>query len=87
MSQENNSLALRFLNKEGFDEGNRGVKGELIPQTQCMHRLLSVVPIVPFRVEGGYAARCLLCGVVGPVRGSGPTARAALLEWETRSEE
>ena len=29
---------------------------------RCGHRLLSVIPIVSMRVEGGYAGRCLLCG-------------------------
>lgn len=79
MSQENKSLALRFP-KKGFDEGNLSVNEESIPQSQCRHWLLSVVPIVSVRVKGGYAGRCLLCGVVGPVRGSWQTARVALLE-------
>lgn len=63
---------------------NAHVKQESIPQTQCLHRLLSVVPIVSVLVEGGYAARCLLCGGVGPVRDNGQTARVALLEQEIR---
>jgi hypothetical protein len=46
----------------------------------CRHRLLNVVPIVSTRVEGGYAARCLLCGTTGPVRGNGEAARGVLLE-------
>ena len=52
--------------------------GRRVPQTACGHRLLSVVPIVSIRVEGGYAARCLLCGTTGPVRGSGEAARSHL---------
>ena len=47
---------------------------------QCGHRLLSVVPIVSMRVEGGYAGRCLLCGTTGPVRGDGEAARGVLLD-------
>jgi hypothetical protein len=46
----------------------------------CRHRLLSVVPVVAIRVEGGYAARCLLCGTSGSVRGNGGVARLVLLE-------
>ena len=50
-------------------------------EDRCGHRLLSVVPVVSMRVEGGcYAARCLLCGETGPVRGSGEAARGVLLE-------
>jgi hypothetical protein len=30
-------------------------------------------------VEGGHAARCLLCGTVGPVRDTPEAARKALL--------
>jgi hypothetical protein len=85
MAQENKALAHCFL-KEGFDEGNLSVKQKLVPQIQCLHRLLNIVPIVSVRVESGYAGRCLLCGVVGPVRGSGQTARVALLEQEERHE-
>jgi hypothetical protein len=47
---------------------------------RCGHRLLSVVPIVSMRVEGGYAGRCLLCGTTGPVRGDGEAARGVLLD-------
>ena len=47
---------------------------------RCGHRLLSVVPIVSMRVEGGYAGRCLLCGTTGPVRGDGEAARGELLD-------
>jgi len=50
------------------------------PQALCEHRLLSVVPIVSLRVEGGYAVRCLLCGTIGPVRSSEQDARGMLLE-------
>jgi hypothetical protein len=46
----------------------------------CGHRLLSVVPVVSIRVEGGYVGRCLLCGTTGPVRGNGGAARLVL--WE-----
>ena len=49
-------------------------------EDRCGHRLLSVVPIVSMRVEGGYAGRCLLCGTTGPVRGDGEAARGVLLD-------
>jgi hypothetical protein len=58
--------------RPGHRTGRRG------PQTACEHKLLSVVPIVSIRVEGGYAARCLLCGTTGPVRGSDEAARSYL---------
>jgi hypothetical protein len=54
---------------------------------RCRHRLLSVVPIVSVRVEGGYAARCLLCGMSGPVRGNTEAARGVLLEEMVRNAE
>jgi hypothetical protein len=41
----------------------------------CRHRLLSVVPIVSIRIEGGYAARCLLCDTTGPIRANAEAAR------------
>ena len=53
---------------------------------RCRHRLLSVVPVVSIRVEGGYTARCLLCGTTGPVRGNGEAARLMLLEKILRAE-
>jgi hypothetical protein len=56
-------------------------------EDRCRHRLLSMVPIVSMRVEGGCAARCLLCGETGPVRGSGEAARGVLLEQMVRDEE
>jgi hypothetical protein len=56
-------------------------------EDRCGHRLLSVVPIVSMRVEGGYAARCLLCGETGPVRGNGEAARGVLLEQMVSDEE
>ncbi len=49
-------------------------------EDRCGHRLLSVVPVVSMRVEGGYAGRCLLCGTTGPPRGNGEDARRVLLE-------
>jgi hypothetical protein len=53
----------------------------------CRHRLLSVVPIVSTRVEGGYVARCLLCGTSGAVRGNAEAARGVLLEHMEADEE
>lgn len=54
----------------------------------CGHKLLSVVPVVSIRVEGGYVGRCLLCGTTGPVRDDGEDARrAVLLEQMVREEE
>ena len=48
----------------------------LVPPERCGH----VAPMVIDRVEGGYAARCLRCGSVGPVRETSAEARRALLE-------
>ena len=53
----------------------------------CRHKLLSVVPVVSIRVEGGYMGRCLLCGTTGPVRGNGEAARRVLLEQMVRDEQ
>jgi hypothetical protein len=47
---------------------------------QCKHRIIGIVPMVAVRVEGGYTARCLLCGTSGPVRGNIEAARSVLLE-------
>ena len=52
----------------------------------CRHRLLSVFPVVDIRVEDGYAARCLLCGTTGPVRGNRRAARMVLLEQMVRDD-
>jgi hypothetical protein len=49
-------------------------------EERCKHRLLSVIPIVSLRVEGGYVGRCLLCRTTGPIRADGEAARGALLE-------
>jgi len=54
---------------------------------RCRHKLLSVVPVVSIRVEGGYVGRCLLCGTTGPVRGNGEDARRVLLEQMVRDEQ
>jgi hypothetical protein len=55
---------------------------------RCGHRLLSVVPVVSIRVEGGYVGRCLLCGTTGHLRGNGEDARrAVLLEQIVRDEQ
>ena len=54
---------------------------------RCGHRLLSVVPVVSMRVECGYAARCLLCGMIGPARSNGEAARRVLLDQLVGSEE
>ena len=53
-----------------------------VPPERCGH----MAPMVIDRVEGGYAARCLRCGTVGPVRETTAEARRALLElgWRTR---
>jgi hypothetical protein len=53
----------------------------------CGHKLLSVVPVVSMRVEGGYVGRCLLCGTTGPVRDNGEDARRVLLEQMVRDEQ
>ena len=62
------------------DNDEYRVSGPEHSDNQCGHRLLSVVPIVSMRVEGGYAGRCLLCGTTGPVRGDGEAARGVLLD-------
>jgi hypothetical protein len=69
--------------------GRRGTSEheQLIPPSRCQHRLLSVVPIVSVRVEGGYVSRCLLCGSAGPVRDNGESARGVLLDGGVRDEE
>jgi hypothetical protein len=55
---------------------------------RCHHKLLSVVPVVSMRVDGGYVGRCLLCGMTGPLRGNGEDARrVVLLEHTMRDEE
>ena len=54
--------------------------GRQMPRNRCEHRLLSVDPIVAIKVEGGYTARCLLCGTTGPIRGKEEAARGVLLE-------
>ncbi len=61
--------------------------GRRVPQTACTHRLLSVVPVVSIRVEGGYVGRCLLCGTTGPVKGNGGAARLVLFEQMEGDEE
>ena len=47
-----------------------------VPPERCGH----MAPMGIDRVEGGYAARCLRCGTVGPVRETSAEARRALLE-------
>jgi hypothetical protein len=50
------------------------------PLDRCEHRLMSVVPVVPVRVEGGgYVGRCLLCGTTGPVKDNAEDARRVVL--------
>jgi hypothetical protein len=52
-----------------------------IPPERCGH----VAPMVIDRTEDGYAARCLRCGTVGPVRATSGEARRALLELGRRN--
>ncbi len=47
-----------------------------IPPERCGH----VAPMVVEPTEGGYTARCLRCGSVGPVGASSAEARRLLLE-------
>ena len=47
-----------------------------IPPERCGH----VAPMVVEPKEGGYTARCLRCGSVGPVGASSGEARRVLLE-------
>ena len=87
---EEMGLLLRFTTREpGEQHKKRNTTGphrlvqkssRRMAQSWCEHSLLSVVPIVSIRVEGGYAARCLLCGTKGPVRSSEEEARGMLLE-------
>jgi hypothetical protein len=53
----------------------------------CKHRFAGVWTIVVARVEGGQAARCLVCDAVGPVRANGEEARRALSNGALRDEE
>lgn len=46
----------------------------------CRHRFMNIDPMVVRRAQNGYAARCLLCNRVGPVRDYGESARLALFE-------
>jgi hypothetical protein len=57
---------------------NKYRAGRLEQARRCGHRLLSVVPLVSIRVEGGYRGRCLLCGTNGPIRGNAEAARGGL---------
>ena len=66
--------------REQHDNGYRVSRSQHSEDGCCRHKLLSVVPVVSIRVEGGYVGRCLLCGTTGPVRGNGETARLVLLE-------
>jgi hypothetical protein len=93
---EQMGLLVEFPRKPGHGKHRRHVTtplraeqrtGRRVPRTACGHKLLSVVPIVSIRVEGGYAARCLLCGTTGPVRVNGEAARDVLLEQMVRDEE
>jgi hypothetical protein len=52
-----------------------------IPPERCGH----VAPMVIEPAGGGYAARCLRCETVGPVRESSGEARRALLELGRRN--
>ena len=54
---------------------------------RCRHRLLGVVPIVSIGVEDGYAARCLLCGTLGPAMTTTVSAREVLLDMGSTSGE
>jgi hypothetical protein len=94
---EQMGLLLRFPTRKPGEEHQRYTTAPVVrpahktdrqtQQTGCGHRLLSVDPIVSLRVEGGYAARCLLCGTTGPVKGNGEAARLALLEQMVRNDQ
>ncbi len=51
------------------------------PPQRCGH----VAPMVIERAKGGYVARCLRCGTVGPVRETSTEARRALLAMARRN--
>ena len=59
----------------------------MTPNTRCRHRFAGVCTVIVTRVEGGHAARCLLCDAVGPVRGNGVDARHVLLNQKVGDEE
>lgn len=50
-----------------------------LPTPQCRHKIVGIDAKVIIRGEDGYAARCLLCEITGPVRTDPHTARLALL--------
>jgi hypothetical protein len=54
---------------------------------RCKHRLIDIEPIVSVRVEGGYKARCLLCGKLGSTRSNSEAARRVLLDQSVGSKE
>ena len=62
----------------GTSHHNKYRAGRLEQACRCGHKLLSVVPVVSIRVEGGYRGRCLLCGTNGPIRGNAEAARGVL---------
>ena len=45
----------------------------------CNHRVVGIDAKIVIRGEDGYAARCLLCETIGPVKTDPHTARLALL--------
>jgi hypothetical protein len=69
----------RGLSLAGTSHHDKHRVGRLEQARRCRHRLLSVVPVMSIRVEGGYRGRCLLCGTNGPIRGNADAARGVLL--------
>jgi hypothetical protein len=69
----------RGLSLAGTSEHDKHRVGKPEQARRCAHTLLSVVPVVSIRVEGGYRGRCLLCGTNGPIRGNADAARGVLL--------
>ena len=52
---------------------------KLLPITRCRHKVAGIDARIIIRGEDGYAARCLLCEITGPVRTDPHTAWLALL--------
>ena len=69
----------RGLSLAGTSHHDKHRVGRLEQVRRCRHRLLSVVPVVSIRVEGGYRGRCLLCGTNGLIRGNSEAGRVVLL--------
>jgi hypothetical protein len=57
---------------------------ETVRVSACVYGVQGFLLVEP--VDGGCAVRCVLCGVVGPVRKTAETARKALLMLGARNQ-